>query len=300
MEDADLPGVLKSLGVPGIFDVHVHAMPDRMMAAVWEVFDRAHQVYGAPWPIRYRGTDEQRREHLAALGVLRHPTLCYAHRPGVAEGLNRWTLAYARRFAQVVPSATLYPEPGVTAYAAAALDAGARIFKIHVDVGDFDPNDARLDDAWGMVQDAGASVVAHIGSAPLPARYSGPEHLARLVRRFPRLPVIVAHFGLPEVVEFLALAQQHGTVALDTTMVGTDFMNRRWPVDPALLPQVRELGLAGRVFFGSDYPNIPYPYAHQVEALLRWELGEDWMRQVLWAAAVRRFGRGDTSRVAGE
>ncbi len=290
VEDQELPALLAALGLPGIVDVHVHAMPERVMAAVWDVFDRAEQVYGTPWPVRYRWSDDRRREYLAAIGVARHSTLCYAHRPGVAVGLNAWTGAYARRHPQVVHSATFYPEPGAPAYVAAALSDGAAVFKLHVEVGDFDVNDPLLDDVWGLLSDAAVPVVAHVGSAPLPARFSGPAHLERLLARFPRLQVIVAHFGVPDVAGFLDLADRFDGVCLDTTMVGTDFMNSRWPVDAALLPRVRELGLAGRVLFGSDFPNIPYPYAHQVEALQRWELGDDWLRAVLWDAGARRFG----------
>jgi uncharacterized protein len=289
VRDEALPALLAELGLPGIVDVHVHAMPDRLMAAVWDVFDRAEQVYGTAWPVLYRWSDDRRRKYLAAIGVARHSTLCYAHRPGMAVGLNHWTGEYARRYPQVLHSATFYPEPGAAGYVAEALSGGAKIFKIHVEVGNFDVNDPLLDGVWAMLSDAEVPVVAHIGSAPLPSPFSGPAFLERLLARFGRLQVIVAHFGVPEVEVFLDLADRYDGVALDTTMVGTDFMNRRWTVEAALLPRIAELGLAGRVFFGSDFPNIPYPYAHQVEALRRWDLGDDWLRTVLWEAGARRF-----------
>ena len=53
-----------------------------------------------------------------------------------------------------------------------------------------------------------------------------------------------------------------------------------YPAD--LLPRLRDLGLAGKVLLGSDFPNIPYPYAHQLEALARLDLGDDWLRAVCW------------------
>ena len=42
------------------------------------------------------------------------------------------------------------------------------------------------------------------------------------------------------------------------------------------MPRLRDL--QDRVLLGSDFPNIPYPYAHQLEALERLGLGEDWLR----------------------
>lgn len=47
--------------------------------------------------------------------------------------------------------------------------------------------------------------------------------------------------------------------------------------------------LAGKVLFGSDFPNTPYPFAEQMEALQSWDLGEDWLRAVLWENGASLF-----------
>ena len=44
------------------------------------------------------------------------------------------------------------------------------------------------------------------------------------------------------------------------------------------------------MLLGSDFPNIPHDYEHQLDALERLELGEDWLRAVLWENAVRLIG----------
>ena len=44
------------------------------------------------------------------------------------------------------------------------------------------------------------------------------------------------------------------------------------------------------MLLGSDFPSIPYPYAHQLEALHRLDLGEEWLRAVLWGNGARLFG----------
>jgi hypothetical protein len=44
------------------------------------------------------------------------------------------------------------------------------------------------------------------------------------------------------------------------------------------------------VLFGSDFPNIPYGYAHALEALTRLELGEEWLRAVCYGNGARLFG----------
>jgi hypothetical protein len=68
------------------------------------------------------------------MGVQMFSALAYAHRPGMAADLNEWTLAFGRDTPGCLPSATFYPEPGVARYVREALDAGARIFKVHLQV----------------------------------------------------------------------------------------------------------------------------------------------------------------------
>ena len=69
--------------------------------------------------------------------------------------------------------------------------------------------------------------------------------------------------------------------------------SRRWRRSRAdLLPRLRDLG--DKVLLGSDFPNIPYPYAHQLEALERLGLGEEWLRAVCWHNAARLFGEIDS------
>ena len=63
-------------------------------------------------------------------------------------------------------------------------------------------------------------------------------------------------------------------------MPGTfTFVEQIAPFPPELRPRLADLG--DRIVLGSDYPNIPYPYAHQIEVLARLDLGDGWLRAVL-------------------
>ena len=46
-DDVDVPRYLADLGLPGLVDVHVHFMPERVQAAVWAYFAQAETHYGA-------------------------------------------------------------------------------------------------------------------------------------------------------------------------------------------------------------------------------------------------------------
>jgi len=139
MRDEDVPAWWGALGLPGLVDTHVHFLPERVMAAVWRFFDEARERYGVSWPVTYRTSDAERTATLRTLGVRIYPALVYPHKPGMAESLNAWAREFAADTPGCVASGTFYPEPSVDQYVRAALEAGTRIFKVHVQVGEFDP-----------------------------------------------------------------------------------------------------------------------------------------------------------------
>lgn len=289
-DDAEVATFCRSLGVPGLADIHVHFLPPRLLRRVWEYFDAAGPLVGRPWPIRYRWPDERRVARLRWLGVRAFTALAYAHRPGMAAGLNDWTLEFARATPGCLPSATFYPEPGVARYVARALGEGARVFKVHLQVGGFPPTDPALEEVWGNLAEAGVPVVIHAGHAPVAAAHTGPAPMRALLARHPRLTAVIAHLGAPDYEDFLALAECYDRVSLDTTMAFTSFFDQFAPFPPASLPRLRALGLAGKVLLGSDFPNIPHPYAEQIAGLARLGLGEPWLRAVCWENTASLLG----------
>ncbi|MGY1914415.1 amidohydrolase family protein [Blastococcus sp. SYSU DS0973] len=286
-DDADVPRYWRELGLPGLVDVHVHFLPERVQAKVWQYFEAAGTHYGSEWPVTYRLPEEERLAVLHRLGVRAFPTLPYPHKAGMAAWLNEWSAGFAAGRPQVLRSATFFPEPGVDDYVSEALGAGARVFKVHVQVGAFDPRDPLLDAVWARLEETGTPVVIHCGSGPLAGEHTGPEPMSGLLERYPRLQLVIAHLGMPEYRDFLGLAERYERVHLDTTMFATDFTERLMPFDPADRPRLA--ALRDKVLLGSDFPSIPYPYAHQLQALHRLDLGEEWLRAVLWHNGARLF-----------
>ena len=72
MTDDDVEAWLATLGLPGIVDIHVHAMPDSIQEAVWRHFDGLSE----PWPIAYRAPLDTR-------GHPRAPRSAEVHDPGL-------------------------------------------------------------------------------------------------------------------------------------------------------------------------------------------------------------------------
>ncbi|WP_312870571.1 amidohydrolase family protein [Gordonia asplenii] len=280
--------VWRGLSLPGLIDVHTHFMPRNVMDKVWAYFDSAGPMLGRDWPINYRADEEVRVDGLKAFGVRRFTSMIYPHKPDMAEWLNGWGADFAARQPDCLHTATFYPEESAPAYVGGAIEAGARIFKSHIQVGEYSPTDPLLDGVWAQLADAQIPVVIHCGSGPAPGRFTGPGPIAEVLHRFPSLRLIIAHMGTPEYVEFLDLADRYPSVMLDTTMSFTDFSEESAPYPRDAYPRLIDLG--DRILLGSDYPNIPYGYRHALDALTRLSFGDDWLRGVLYDNAAGVFG----------
>jgi predicted TIM-barrel fold metal-dependent hydrolase len=210
----------------------------------------------------------------------------------MAEWLNEWLRDFAARTEDAVPTATFFPEPEVDVYLAKALDAGARCVKAHVQIGGFDPRASELDGAWGMLADAGVPVVVHCGHGPRAGAFTGLDVFDEVLRRHPALTAVLAHAGMPDYEAAFDLVSRYPNVHVDTTMVGVRF-------SPPLGDEFRSL-LArhpDRVVLGTDFPNIPYEYAHQIEVIADWagdrRLGPDFLRAALHDTPARLLGIAD-------
>jgi uncharacterized protein len=287
-EAAEVRQMWSALGLPGVFDVHTHFMPKSVMDKVWQYFDSAGPLVGREWPIIYRTAESERVQMLRQFGLLGFTALVYPHKPQMAAWLNQWAAQFSRETPDCLATATFYPEPDAGEYVAAAIAGGAQVFKAHVQVGRYEPNDPLLDPAWGAIEDAGIPVVIHCGSGPAPGEHTGPEPIRLLLQRYPRLRLIIAHMGMPEYVDFMDICENASDVRLDTTMAFTPFVDELMPFPSSQLNRLRDLG--DRILFGSDFPNIPYGYADAMRSLTRLPGVDDaWLRGVFYENAAALF-----------
>src|SRR5699024_11494766 len=111
-----------------------------------------------------------------------------------------------------------------------------------------------LDVVWDVLNQSMTPVVMHVGSGPVPGKYTGPESVSRTLERFPDLTLIIAHLGAPEYHEFMDLAERYPNVYLDTTTAFVDF----WGRDESAAVTARVLGLQPQILPGPECPHIAY------------------------------------------
>jgi uncharacterized protein len=199
--------------------------------------------------------------------------------PGFRAGNDR-TLAFAQRSAgRLIPFVRLDLSEDPIEEATRCLDLGARGIKLHPRAQKFLLNDERLSPIFALAAERNVPVLIHGGRGLPPIA----DDLARVVDRYPKAQLIVAHAGIADLA---ALADRLGGKA------GVFFDTSVWsPLD--LLGLYRLVG-PEQVVYASDYP-----YGQQPASLLislrtarLAQLSEEQVRDVL-AGNANRIAAGE-------
>lgn len=270
-------------------DAHAHLFPDRLLAAIFRAFRRDG------YALSFEGDEAAVATGLLDGGADYLFLLAYAHKAGVAPGLNAWLQQVAAAEPRFVPFGAAHPDdedfPGEVVRALD--DYGFAGIKLHCSVQRLPCDDPRLDPLYERVQERGKAVVIHAGTAPYDDDFTGIEQAGRLVRRFPDLTVVFAHMGMWDMHGFCELARHHPQVYLDCSSVlayprfvqDPRFESLRGDL-PALLTRA-----ADKVLWGSDYPFLEMPYDTSLLELDRIGLSERVVERIRYGNARELLGR---------
>lgn len=263
----------------------MHLHPPRLAAAIERWFAAEN------WRLAQPFEPDAVADTLAARGVRGFCFFSYAHRAGMAASINRWVAATARKLPGSIGLGTLHPDdPDVAAVAAEAVDdLGLTGFKFHLSVQRFHADDRRLAPVFERGEAEGHRFVLHAGTLPYRDEFTGVAGFARLLARYPRLRVCVAHMGAFDTPLFLELTERFEGLVLDTTMAMTAAATPYVGADPGVVTDEMLLRYGNRILFGSDFPLVPYDYEEE----RRWAWGrlpEPVLRRIFHDNAARFFG----------
>jgi predicted TIM-barrel fold metal-dependent hydrolase len=270
-----------------MIDIHTHLHPPKLFAAIRRWFAER-----TSWDLSGHPTEPADvAEVLRTAGVERFVFFSYAHKPGMARELNAWLAAASESLGGFgVPLGTVHlDDPAYLEDLRLALDAGCIGIKLHEDVQRLAIDDARFDPVYRELAARGAILLAHVG--PIPWAYppdAGAARVRRVLERHPDLNLVVAHFGTPDTERYFTLMDDHPNLYLDTTMA--------FALDSPVA-RIPEIGAdhieahADRVVYGTDFPNIPYPYQREREGLERLGLSERARHAIFHANAARLIAR---------
>nr|WP_246985905.1 amidohydrolase family protein [Halorientalis marina] len=268
-------------------DAHVHLMPEGLIEAIRSVLSSE-----TGWSFDHPVAQPRIERLLRAAGVERYVALPYAHEPGIAADLNEWVLDRAADSDMAVPFATVHGDDDVRAVVRDAFEAGARGLKFQCPVQECGPADPRLDPAFELAAEHDRPILFHAGTAPMfeDSPHVGAEAFESFLASYPNVRTCAAHMGTYEHERFIDLARDHETVFLDTTMT----MSPRSPAvvdfDPAEIADETLVELSESIMYGSDFPNIPYPYEAERRGLLARDLPRAAARDIFTRTADRFLG----------
>ena len=160
------------------------------------------------------------------------------------------------------------------------LSLGLHGVKLHPDFQKFAADSPEAFALFELLEARKVPVLVHTGDYRYD--YSNPERVARVLRRFPDLPMIGAHFGGWSVWDdALRLLCDYSNFRVDTSSTS------RWLTPEKTLEMIRAFG-AERVMFGTDYPMWePGP---ELDYLDRLDLTEEERRQIFAKTCLDFYG----------
>jgi predicted TIM-barrel fold metal-dependent hydrolase len=281
----DVEGAYVPSGLPEITDAHVHIFPRDIFSALRQWFDEH------AWSIRYRLRTSQLFDFLFSRGIQRIVALQYAHKPGIADRLNRYLAGKCREYPdRITGMATIFPgEDRAKDILRDAFDLGLAGLKLHAHVQCFDMNGEDLNRIYDLCQFLNKPIIMHVGREPKSTAYRcdpyeicSVEKLERVLRSFPRLRICVPHLGFDEISAYRKMIEKFDTLWLDTTMMLSGY----FPLTEAV-----ELGgyRVDRIMYGSDFPNIPYAWDRELRWLSRSGLPAESLEWILRKSAEGFF-----------
>ena len=161
----------------------------------------------------------------------------------------------------LIPFVSVDPTRGAAALAEAQrlIAAGARGFKLHPPLQEFEPNDRRIYRFYEVVQAARLPVLFHTGHSGIGTgmrggggvrlKYGHPMLIDDVAVDFPDLPIVMAHPSFPWQDEAISVCLHKPLVYIDLSGWSPKYFS------PSLVQYAGTL-LREKVLFGSDYPMI--------------------------------------------
>jgi predicted TIM-barrel fold metal-dependent hydrolase len=252
----------------------VHLYPEKLFAAVRQWF-ASH----SPWKLDYSTQLDDIVGFLRQAGVTRFLFFNYAHKPQISLSLNQWNYEIMQHYPEAIALGTVHAgdEDPLAVVNQCFQQYKFPGLKIHIEVQRFSPVDPRLFPVYEAVLAQGRFITMHVGTAPWANEFCGVAQFRPLLQRYPQLKIIVAHMGLFETAEFLALMDTYPNLYLDTTMAFGPAMQalNSTPWQPETIERY-----ANRILFGSDFPNLPYDYEAERQGLLNLDLTREAYEQI--------------------
>jgi hypothetical protein len=262
-----------------IIDVHTHAFNPKIAERAISGIE-AHSGI-TPYT---RGLVNQLTDRFDEWGVDMGVMLSIATKPSQQQVINDWAAQINRENSRIIAFGSVNPfAKDATDEIARIKSLGLRGVKLHPDYQHFMADDPIVDDIYDCLEESGLALMLHAGfdSFSPDLLHAPPERILNVIKRHPKLRLIVAHLGGNERWEdvYDVLAGVGEEVYFDTSFTS------RCPDE--LMKKIIEKHGADRILLGSDCPWESTQ--RMIEKLLRLRLGDGETDKILGENAAHLF-----------
>lgn len=224
-----------------IIDFHTHVYPQAIAQKAAQSICDFYELDGGGM----NGTVSQLLERGKMAGIEKYVVLPVGLKPNHVRHINEFILAEIGLHSEFVGFGTVHAaQEDLLDETEFILNAGLRGVKMHPDTQLFNIDDERLFPMYDMLQGK-IPVMLHMGDKRY--NYSHPARLRRVMKEFPGLQVIAAHFGGYSVYDeaYECLHDMNCMMDVSSSLM---FMSREEAVK-----RIRAYG-AERLLYGTDFP----------------------------------------------
>ncbi len=271
-----------------IIDFHVHLFPDRLIDAIWNVFSTRYK-----WDVLYKLYYKDCVDFLNKRNVTPVVYSNYAHKKGIAEGLNQWNIKILDEFPDLYCFAAFHPDDDNGMEIAKNILSHPKVlgFKLQLLVQNFYPYDERLFPLYDLVMEKGKRILFHTGTGPIGNQYVGIKNFKKMLKKYPDIPANIAHMGALEYKEFMGLLNDHENLYFDTAFTFFKNTDLGFNLDSSYL----ELN-KGRILYGSDFPNLIFPREEEINTLLELGLSDEFYQKIFFDNGMKLIDKHSGSR----
>ncbi len=268
-----------------IVDFHIHVFPD-------DLAERAVKTVmsmGGSDEVGYDGTVSGLIESMERSGVNFSVSVPVSTKPSQVESINNWAVEQSQRGLPVIFFGAMHPDyPEPVKEIKRLKRSGIQGIKMHPEYQSFYPDDERVFRIYEALLGEDMVLVMHAGwdDAFPDAVHGTPERFVKILRKFPNLKLVLAHFGGYKMWDRVVEVFKNSEIK---PFVDTSYSAGKITRDQAL--KVIETVGIDRVVFGSDGPwmsqkkNIRF-----IESL---GLESEDLEMIMWKNAVKLVDLGD-------
>ena len=268
-----------------LIDSHCHIYPEKISRKAVTAVDQFYD--GLPASKQHDGTPESLILAGKAEGITHFVVQSVATRPGQVGSINLFIADSVRKAGGLFTGlGAMHPDSEtIEEDLEQLLGLGLKGVKLHPDIQKFKADDPKAFRIYELCEEKSLPVLIHTGDYRYD--YSNPDRIIPILRTFPRLRVIGAHFGGWSVwEEAVQKLPEYPNLIVDTS---SSFF---WLKKERALAIIRAYG-ARRCMFGTDYPM--WGPKTDIDYLASLELTEEEREWICYRTCEELYGLGDGS-----